>query len=93
MKLLRESNDIKLGEVSNLKIMSIPSMRHYNWLIFIESNFKITFRTMVVRGMITFLKYDHPNLQEVLSQSLFTWRDNEPALSPKKLMQIVPSWN
>ena len=93
MKLLRESNDIKLGEVSNLKIMSIPSMRHYNWLIFIESNFKITFRTMVVRGMITFLKYDHPNLQEVLSQSLFTWRDNQPALSPKKLMQIVPSWN
>ena len=93
MKLLRESNDIKLGEVSNLKIMSIPSMRHYNWLIFIESNFKITFRTMVVRGMITFLKYDHPNLQQVLSQSLFTWRDNQPALSPKKLMQIVPSWN
>ena len=46
---------------------------------------------MVVRGMITFLKYDHPNLQEVLSQSLFTWRDNQPALSPKKLMQIVPS--
>ena len=93
MKLLRESNDIKLGEVSNLKIMSIPSMRHYNWLIFIESNFKITFRTMVVRGMITFLKYDHPNLQQVLSQSLFTWRDNQPTLSPKKLMQIVPSWN
>ena len=93
MKLLRESNDIKLGEVSNLKIMSFPSMRYYNWLIFIESNFKITFRTMVVRGMITFLKYDHPNLQQVLSQSLFTWRDNQPALSPKKLMQIVPSWN
>ena len=74
--------------------MSIPSMRHDNWLIFIESNFKISiFRTIVVRGMITFLKYDHPTLQQELSQSLFPWRDNQPALSPKKLMQILPSWN
>ena len=38
--------------------------------------------------MIIFLEYDHLTLQQVLSQSHFIWRDNQPALSLKKLMQI-----
>ena len=38
--------------------------------------------------MIIFLKYDHLALQQVLSQSHFIWRNNQPALSLKKLMQI-----
>ena len=43
---------------------------------------------MVVSGMVTFLKYHHRTLQQVLSQSHFPWRYNQSAMTPKNLMQI-----
>ena len=62
-------------------------MQYTNSLIFIVSNIKNSIsRIMVLYGIITFLKCDHTILYQVLSQLHFTWRDKQPALSPKNLM-------
>lgn len=76
-----KSKGIKLGEVTSLKIMSIPSIQHSKSLLFILSNIQINiFFIMVLCEMIGFLKYEHSTLYQVLGQFYFTWRDSHQAL-------------
>ena len=68
LKMLRKSNDTKLGDIANLKIMPTAPMQHYNPLIFIYIKISI-FSIMVL--MVRFLKYDPPpphTLYWVISQ-------------------------
>lgn len=93
-RALGKSKGIKLGEVTSLEIMSIPSIQHSKSLLFILSNIKINiFIIMVLCEIIGFLKYEHSTLYQVLSQFYFTWRDSYQALGLIKLSTNSPCFS